>query len=53
MLRIDRGGFLVVTLALSMSARLAAQDTLLWIEPTPARLKPAMGASVERFTYES
>src|SRR5688572_15051449 len=53
MLRIDRGGFLVVTLVLSMSARLAAQENLPWIEPTPARLKPAMGASVERFTYES
>lgn len=46
MLRIDREGFLVVTVVLSvMSPRLAAQDTL-------QRLKPAMGASVGRFMYE-
>jgi hypothetical protein len=46
MVRFRRGGLLVVTLLLSaVPPRLAAQDTL-------PRLKPAMGASVERFMYE-
>jgi hypothetical protein len=52
MLRMNRAGFIAVTLVLSMSARLAAQDTLPWIKPAPARLRPAMGASVERFTND-
>ncbi len=46
MLRFHRTVLLVVTLVLAaMSPRLAAQNT-------PQRLKPALGASVERFIYE-
>jgi hypothetical protein len=53
MLRMNRGGFLAVVIVLSvMSPRLAAQDTLPRTNPAQVRLKPAMGASVDRFMYE-
>lgn len=53
MLRIDRGGFLVLPVVLSvMPSRLAAQDTLRGTSPAQLRLKPAVGASVGRFMYE-
>jgi hypothetical protein len=52
MLRIHRGGLLLVALGLSAAPRsLAAQDTLA-VRDTLPRLKPALGVSVDRFVYD-
>jgi hypothetical protein len=53
MVRMNRAGLLAVIVVLPvMSPRLAAQDTLPRTDPAQVRLRPAMGASVDRFMYE-